>query len=437
MTLPLDDFVAWFREASPYIHAHRDRTFVICFDGAAVDSPDFRHLIHDIALLHSLGARIVVVHGTRTQIDRCQEAHGLPRQIALGMRITDSAAMECVKTACGQIMSDIQALLSMALSNVPYSHSRIRAVSGNFITARPVGVRQGIDFLHTGEVRNIDRENIEQLLDQGYLVLISPLGYSLTGEAFNLTVEEVASAVAGGLAADKWICLAENDVPRDAAGTLLHELQVREAQDLVATTDHECLRRQLHFAIRACHAGVKRVHLLDRRIDGGLLLELFSRDGVGTMISHAPFDHIRRATLQDVGGLLELIAPLEEQGVLARRTREKLEQDIHAFHVLERDHTLIACAALYPYPEQRSAELACVAIHPAYQGEGRGGELLDFMERQARQRGLETLFVLTTQSAHWFRDRGFAPAEKEKLPAQKQAEYNLRRNSQVYAKRIG
>jgi len=429
-------FVTWFREASPYIHAHRGRTFVICFDGAAVDSPGFRPLIHDIALLHSLGVRVVLVHGTRTQIDRCQHSLGQTRRIAQGMRITDAAAMQCVKIACGQIMSDIQALLSMALSNIPYSHSRLRTVSGNFITARPVGVRQGIDFGYTGEVRKIDRESIEKLLTQGYLVVISPLGYSLTGEAFNLTVEEVASAVAGGLHADKWICLTEHGPLRDGQGSIVHQLQVPDAQILHDTIDQDIVRRHLYFALRACHAGVKRVHLLERQIDGGLLLELFSRDGVGAMISHAPFDHLRQATLQDVGGILELIEPLEQQGILVRRSREKLELEITAFTVLERDNTIIACAALLPYPPQPIAELACMVIHPRYQGEGRGDALFNHIQQQACNIGITQLFVLTTHSAHWFQDRGFVPATLDDLPAQKQALYNFQRNSKVFIKSL-
>ncbi len=449
------NFVTWFREASPYIHAHRGKTFVICLDGAAVESTELRWLAHDIATLHSLGIRLVVIHGTRPQIDRCLEHAGLPIRFELGMRITSEEAMPCVKRACGEALATLQAALSTALAKpvaalAAYNRSAagnaaassgqragIRIVSGNFITAQPIGVREGIDFGYTGDVRNVDAAGIQRLLDEGYLVLLSPLGHSLTGECFNLTVEEVATDVAKALRADKWICLSEAaGGVTDEHGQPLHELLLPQARHLRDTAANDFLRRQMRFAVQACEGGVQRVHVLDRRQDGALLLELFSRDGVGALVSQDPFDSIRQADIQDVGGILELIAPLEHKGILARRSREKLEREIATFTVQERDNTIIACAALYPYPALGMAELACMAIHPRYRGEGRGGTLLAYMEHLARQMGIARLFVLTTHTAHWFRDRGFQPASTEALPQEKQQLYNYQRNSKVFIKSL-
>jgi len=423
-------FVAWFRHASPYIHAHRGKTFVVSFEGSALDSASFQRLIHDIALLHSIGIRLVLVHGARLQIERNLQERGVPMQYAEGMRITDLAALQQVKAACGQMVSDITAALSMGLSDSPHNHSPLKLISGNFISARPLGVRDGVDFQYTGEVRRVDHQAISQQLDNGFVVLISPLGYSPTGEVFNLSVEDVATSVAISLKAQKWVSLSETPISYHHNGYLT----AQEAAQLLQENQDPACFRQLRNIVRACQNGVERVHIIERSIDGGILLELFSREGVGTMISKDPFENLRHATINDVRGIIDLIAPLEEQGILVKRSREKLETEINQFVIQERDSAIVGCAALYPYPDEKMGELACLAVHQHYKGGQRGDALLGFVEHTALQMGLEKLFVLTTRTAHWFLERGFVHADIDALPMAKRQLYNYNRQSKVFIK---
>ncbi|HAI67852.1 MAG TPA: amino-acid N-acetyltransferase, partial [Gammaproteobacteria bacterium] len=353
-----------------------------------------------------------------------------------GIRITDEIALQCVKAACGEVRTEIESLLSMGLSNSPSTQVRIQTVSGNFMMARPLGVRDGVDYCYTGEVRSVDAAAITRRLDEGCIVLISPVGYSLTGETFNLLTEEVATEVAIALGAAKWLCLIENEGIFDTAGQLVRQLTVLEAQHELDTQQAlECQRQVVH-AVKACQNGVERVHLVSRHIEGALLLELFTRDGIGTLISTDPYEHIRLATIDDVGGLLELIEPLEESGVLVRRSREKLEMEINYFTVQERDGMIIACAALYPFLEEDMAELACLAVHSHYRSANRGDALLSFLERKALENGITQIFVLTTRTAHWFQERGFVATDLDSLPVSRQALYNYQRNAKVFIKRL-
>jgi len=432
-------FVDWFRRVSPYIHAHRGRTFVLCFGGEAVQSSHFALLIHDIALLNSLGIRVVLVHGSRPQIEQCLKMRGLPSRYVNGLRITDEMALSCVKAACGEIHTEIESLLSMGLSNSPTTDIGIRTASGNFITARPVGVRDGVDYCYTGKVRRIDTAAITRRLDEGSIVLISPLGYSPTGEIFNLLTEEVATEVAIALQATKWICLTEPGGIFVHNGQLVQQLTVFEAQRWLNHEPHFNLKKQLTFAVQACQNGVQRVHLISRQIEGTLLQELFTRDGIGTLISTDPFEHIRKATIDDVSSLFELIEPLEKAGILVRRSREKLEMEINHFTVQERDGMIIGCAALYPFIDEKNekmAELACLAVHSHYRGMDRGSALLAFLEKEARQLDMTHIFILTTQTAHWFAERGFVAANMDSLHEHKRALYNYQRNSKVFIKQL-
>jgi amino-acid N-acetyltransferase len=429
-------FVEWFRQVSPYIHTHRGRTFVICFGGEAVQSQNFAYLIHDIALLSSLGVRLVLVHGIRPQIEAGLQAQGVLSHYVEGTRITDEVALRCVKSACGEVRIEIESLLSMGLSNHPGSGVCIRTASGNFITARPLGIRHGVDYCYSGEVRRIDTTAITRRLDEGCIVLIAPIGYSPTGETFNLLTEEVATEVAIALRAAKWICLTEHGGIFNSDEQLVRQLTLLEAQNWLKQNPNLEYKKQLVNAIKACQQGVQRVHLVSRHKEGSLLLELFSRDGVGTLISTDPFEHIRKATIEDVGGILELIKPLEAAGVLARRSREKLEMEINYFTVQERDGMIIACAALYPFLAEKMAELACLAVHANYRGTNRGDSLLAFLEREAQQLGIIHIFVLTTHTAHWFQERGFALAKLTALPVSRQGWYNYQRNSKVFMKQL-
>jgi amino-acid N-acetyltransferase len=314
----------------------------------------------------------------------------------------------------------------------------IRVASGNFVTAQPVGVRDGIDYLHTGEVRNVDAGAINRALDGGAIVVLSPVGYSPTGEVFNLSAEDVATAAAAHLRADKLLYLVDGPGLLDADGKLIRELTPNEAEQVARQQElPRTIARCLTSAIAACRKGLRRAHLIDRHVDGSLLLELFTRDGIGTLITSEVYEGTRHATIADVGGILELIRPLEEEGVLVRRSRELLEMEIDHFVVSERDGTVIACSALYPYPEEKVGEVACMAVHADYRKQGRGDELLKYMERHARSLGIERLFVLTTRTAHWFQERGFVAGEITDLPVAKQLMYNYQRRSKVFIRALG
>lgn len=430
-------YVRWFRSSSPYIHAHRGRTCVVTFGGEALLDPAFPHLIHDLALLHGLGIRLVLVYGIRPQIEARLVARGLGWRYLRGIRITDAATLECVKEAAGTARVEIEALFSMGLADSPMAGVRLRVSSGNFVIAKPVGVRDGVDFEHTGEVRRIDRDGILKQLDQGNLVILAPLGYSPTGEVFNLSAEEVATAGAVALKADKLLILTEapcrlRDDPRPIPQMTCQEARALLGQDAF----DEATARHVQAAVAAVSQGVSRVHLLDRHVDGTLLLELFSRDGIGTLISAEPFETLRPAKLDDIPGILELIEPLEQEGILVKRSREKLEMAIGDFWVIDRDGLVVGCAALHAFPQAQTGELACLAVHPDYRGQRRGQRLLEHVEAQARSQGLTGLFVLTTRTSHWFLERGFHPATFNDLPLERRQCVNLKRNSKVLLKRL-
>ncbi len=433
-----EQFVEWFRSSSPYIHAHRGRTFVIVFGGEAVADADFPNLIHDIALLHGLGIKLVLVHGARPQIEERLGLRKAEMQYIDGLRVTDDAALACVKEAAGMVRVEIEALLSMGLANSPMAGARIRVSSGNYVAAKPFGVHNGVDFGHTGRVRRVDASAIHGVLEAGSIALIPPLGYSPTGEVFNLSSSDVASSVAVALGADKLIYLLEDKGLTDSRGRLLTHLLPSDLEQIMQRRSKmpEELSQILRNTINACRVGVDRVHLLNRSLDGVLLQELFTRDGAGTLVSAEPYEQIRTAEIDDVGGILELLAPMEESGVLVRRSRELLETEIDRFTVMERDGMIIGCAALYCYEKERMAELACVAVHDDYRNGGRGDSLLQMMEQQALHRGMEQLFVLTTQTAHWFRERGFQAMPVKSLPIKRRELYNYQRNSKVFVKKL-
>lgn len=426
-----------FRNAAPYINAHRGRIFVIAFGGEAVADRRFPNLVHDLALLHSLGVRLVIVHGARPQVETRLKTNGAELRYHGGLRVTDAKALAAVKEAVGCVRVEIEALLSMGLTNTPMSGMRLRVASGNFVTARPLGVREGIDFAYTGEVRKIDADGIYQQLQQGNIVLLSPLGFSPTGEVFNLSVTDVATMTAISLPADKLIFLTDDPGLRGGRGPV-RQMNLAEAQGLLSgrrrlSAEH---RRDIEAAVNACLGKVRRVHLVSHHVDGALLKELYTRDGIGTLITAETYEGLRGASIDDVGGILELIAPLEESGVLVRRSREQLELEIACFYLIERDGAIISCAALHPLPDESFGEIACLAVHPHYRKEGRGEMLLSYLEQKALGLGLKHLFVLTTRTAHWFLERGFREGDIKALPVKRRELYNFQRNSKVFLKDI-
>jgi amino-acid N-acetyltransferase len=432
----MHDYVNWLRHASPYINAHRDCTFVVMLPGEGVAHPNFANIVHDLVLLHSLGVRLVLVHGSRPQIEARLATRGLTPHYHRGLRITDAQTLECVIDAVGQLRIAIEARLSMDMAASPMQGSRLRLTSGNFVTARPIGVVDGVDYHHTGEVRRIDRKGINRQLDERSIVLLSPLGYSPTGEIFNLACEDVATRAAIDLAADKLLLFGAEDGLLDESGKLVRELRPQQVPAHLARLGSNYQGELLDAAAQACRGGVKRSHIVSYATDGALLSELFTRTGNGTLVAQEQFESLREATIEDVGGLIELIRPLEEQGILVRRSREVLEREIEQFSIVEREGLIIACAALYPIAESDCGELACLAVNPDYRHGGRGDELLERIEARARAQGIKTLFVLTTRTAHWFRERGFEPSSVERMPAARASLYNYQRNSKVFEKAL-
>ncbi|KZY67898.1 MULTISPECIES: amino-acid N-acetyltransferase [unclassified Oleiphilus] len=430
----MQDWINWFRHASPYINQHRNRSMVFGVCGEAIEHKNFINIVHDIALLCSLGIRVVLVLGARPQIDRNLMSRGLSSVVEENLRVTSKEALPSVLEAYGKVRSEVEALLSIGLVNSPMHGSSIKVVSGNFISAKPMGVLNGIDYGWTGKVRKVDSESINGHLKSGALVLQTGHGYAVTGEIFNLSYEELATDIAVALNAEKLIMLGSDKAIDDGAGETCRQITPDVAQSLVSSTSDDDNARLLALAQRACDLGVKRTHLLSYASDGAILEELFTRDGIGTMVSAESYDEVRAATLDDLNGIQELIQPLEEQGILVRRSREVLETELDAFTVNVRDNAIIACAALYSYPEVGCAELSCFAVDPEYRKEGRGDYMLEEITNQAKAQNLEYLFVLTTQTEHWFLERGFEMSAYSELPDSKQ--YDVSRKAKVLRKKL-
>ncbi len=441
-------FVPWFRSVAPYIHKFRHQTFVVGIPGEAIAAGKLPNLVQDLALIQSMGVRIVLVHGFRPQVDEQLRAKGHSARFHNGIRITDAVTLDCAQEAAGQLRFEIEAAFSMGLPNTPMAGATVRVISGNFITARPVGIVDGIDFQHSGVVRKVDVAGIQRALDMGALVLLSPFGFSPTGEAFNLSMEEVATSVAVALRADKLLFVTEvpgiRTRPFDPPGEdnpIDTELSLADAERILTAAPPPAQPTDpafyLQHCVRACKGGVGRSHIIPFAVDGSLLLEIYVHDGIGTMVVDEKLENLREATPDDVGGILQLIEPYEKDGTLVKRSRTEIERDIANYTIIEHDGVIFGCAALYPYPEARTGELASLTVSPHAQGQGDGERLLKRIEQRARLMGLESLFVLTTRTMHWFIKRGFSPVSPDWLPEARKAKYNWDRRSQVLVKRLG
>ena len=440
-------FVPWFRSVAPYIHKFRNQTFVVGIAGEAIAAGKLQSLAQDLAMIQSMGVKVVLVHGFRPQVTEHLTAKGHTSRYSHGMRITDSIALDCAQEAAGQLRYEIEAAFSQGLPNTPMAGATVRVISGNFITARPVGIVDGVDFQHSGLVRKVDTAGILKTLDFGAMVLLSPVGFSPTGEAFNLTMEEVATSVAVALQADKLIFVTEipgiriqpgqpesddnpidTELPLAAAEKLLSELP--SANQPTDTGFY------LQHCVTACKNGVERSHIIPFAVDGSILLEVYVHDGIGTMVVDEKLESLREATVEDVGGILQLIEPFEKDGTLVKRSRTEIERDVGNYTVIEHDGVIFACAALYPYAEARTAEMAALTVSPQVQGQGDGEKVLKRIEQRARAAGLESIFVLTTRTTHWFLKRGFVLVDPDWLPEARKRKYNWDRKSQVLVKKL-
>jgi amino-acid N-acetyltransferase len=440
-------FVPWFRSVAPYIHKFRNQTFVVGIAGEAIAAGKLHHLAQDLAMIQSMGVKIVLVHGFRPQVNEQLKAKGHAPKYSHGIRITDEVALDCAQEAAGQLRYEIEAAFSQGLPNTPMADSTVRVISGNFITARPVGIVDGIDFQHSGLVRKVDVAGITRTLDMGAMVLLSPFGFSPTGEAFNLTMEEVATSVASALQADKLIFLTEMPgIGMDALQPVSEdnpidtELPLATAEGLLAKLPPALVPTDIAFylqhCVKACKAGVERSHIIPFNVDGAILLEVYVHDGIGTMVVDEKLESLREASVDDVGGILQLIEPFEKDGTLVKRSRTEIERDVANYSILEHDGVIFACAALYPYPESKTGEMAALTVSPDSQGQGDGERVLKRVEQRAKAMGLDSIFVLTTRTMHWFLKRGFVQADPDRLPEARRRLYNWDRKSQVLIKKL-
>ncbi len=425
--------IKWFREASPYINAHRHKTFVIYLSSSALESENFPAIIQDIQLLASLGIRLVLVHGASQQIDQHLAAAGQTTERIQTNRVTSTDSLAKVLEVIGRLRSDIEARLSRGLPHPNGQVTHNLVTSGNFVSARPIGVVDGVDLEHAGQVRSVNTTALNQQLAAGAIVLLSPLGYAPSGESFNVNALDLAYEVAASLLADKLILTHEMAGVYDHEGNVVSEIQSDQLDTLLEQSSNRAeIERPARIAANACVHGVERCHLVSFEADGALLEELFTRDGVGTQIVRSSYERIRGATDEDVPGILDLIRPLEARGILVTRSKELIESEIDCFTVIERDGMIVSCGALYPYGN--SGELACLATHDHYRKQRRGELMLKAIEKVAREQQLSQLFVLTTQSAHWFQERGFVEGGVEQLPAERQQSYNPQRGSKLFFK---
>ncbi len=438
-------FVPWFRTVAPHIHAYHGKTFVVAIAGELIAAGKLPSFAQDLAILHAMGIRLVLVHGFRPQVNEQLRSKGHESRFSHGLRITDEVALDSAQEAAGQLRFEIEAAFSQGLPNTPMANAIVRVVSGNFLTAQPVGIVDGVDFMHSGVVRKVDATAIRRAIDIGALLLLSPFGFSPTGEAFNLTMEDVATSTAIALQADKLLFVTEvRRHPRGSGGSGKRDRHRDRPRSTPSGCSPRCRGRPqptdpafyLQHCVKACRGGVERSHILPFAVDGALLMEVFTHDGIGTMVVDEKLESLRQASADDIGGVLQLIEPFERDGTLVKRDRMEIERDIGNYTVIEHDGVIFGCAALYPYPEAKTAEMAAMTVSPLVQGQGDGERILKRVEQRAKAMGLESIFVLTTRTMHWFIKRGFVPVEADWLPEARKRKYNWDRRSKVFVKKL-
>ncbi|MDN3648491.1 amino-acid N-acetyltransferase [Reinekea marina] len=404
------------------MHAYRGKTTVLWLRSKVLDHERLMSIVGDMALLSSLGLRLVVLFDAH-------DSHNNPISSA---QITAEQLLN-ITAEIGQRRYAMEAMFSQGITNSPMHGANVNVVSGNFISARPAGVVDGVDLMAQGRVRRVNHLAIREQLDNQNLVLIPPLGYSITGDILYLSPDNLVVEVAKHLNADKVVIVGDNPHPSTDGQKEMSLDALKGAISQLNESSSGLL--ELKVAHNASMAGIPRCHIIDGHEDGALLSELFTRDGVGTLVARDSYDTFRKARANDISGIAALLKPLEDQQILVKRDQETLENDIGHYLVNERDGMIIGCAAVFPLNEH-IAEIASLAVHPDYQKGGRGNALLNAAEREARQLQLKEIFVLTTQTEHWFIERGFRAATVQDLPENKQRLYNIERNSKVYIKSL-
>lgn len=430
-----DLFVAHFREAAPYIRQMRGKTLVAGIDDRLLEGDTLNKLAADIGLLSQLGIRLVLIHGARHFLDRHAAAQGRTPHYCRGLRVTDETSLEQAQQFAGTVRSRFEAALCGSVSGFARAPS-VPLVSGNFLTARPIGVIDGTDMEYAGVIRKTDTAALRFQLDAGNIVWLPPLGHSYSGKTFHLDMLQTAASVAVSLQAEKLVYLTLSDGISRPDGTLAVTLSAQEAQSLAEHAGGET-RRLISSAVAALEGGVHRVQILNGASDGSLLQELFTRNGIGTSIAKEAFVSIRQAHSGDIPHIAALIRPLEEQGILLHRSREYLENHISEFSILEHDGNLYGCAALKTFTEADCGEIACLAVSPQAQDGGYGERLLAHIIDKARGIGISRLFALSTNTGEWFAERGFQTASEDELPETRRKDYRSNgRNSHILVRRL-
>jgi len=429
------NFVQLFRSIAPYIHSFKSKIFVICISKKEISDKKFNNLIHDIALLNALGIKIIVTYNAMSGIETQLKIRNHQLKYSKGIPITDEIVLDCAKRAIGEYRLNIEASFSTNLPNTPMTNSKVRVVSGNFVKAKPLGVYDSVDFNKTGVVRKIDTDNIIKILESGAIVLIPPLGFSETGDAFNLSCDQLAVSIASELKSEKLIFTIDKDfLPKKNDSKFCEISHEKINYILNESVLHEGSARLISQSTIANENGVERVHLIPLDDDGEILLELFTHDGIGTMLVKDKLDFVRSATLDDVSSILSLIEPFEKDGTLSSRSKLLIERDIKNFSVLEHDGIIYGCAGLYEFPEEKIGEIACLIISSNYQEKGEGKKLLNYIEKIAKSKKLKKLFALTTRTEHWFLKNQFKEAKPNQLPKQKINKLTKNRNSKILIK---
>ncbi len=414
-----------------YIPRFRDKTFIISVDGAIVTSENFANILLDVAVLRSLNIRVVLVHGAAAQIKLLAEEQGTPASDLDGAGVTTAETLQLALTAANRLTHEI--LEGLAAND-------LRAVSTNAITAHPLGIKQGVDHLFTGKVERVDSEMLLSLLSQGITPVIPPLGFDGDGRTYRVNSDSVAVSLADALRANKLIFITTQDgLIRN--GQLIHQLLVAELEVLLnnhrGELSPEMHSKALHAAM-ACKQGIPRVHIINGRVVEGLLAEVFSNEGIGTLIYANEYEQVRRAMKKDVRSILHLTQGSVATEELMKRTRQEVQQHLGDYYLFEIDKNPVACVALHVYPDSRQGELACLFVKSTHENQGIGRKMIQFIEGKAKEMGLEELITLSTQAFNYFQSKGgFVETNADRLPPARREKYDSSgRNSKVLHKRL-
>jgi amino-acid N-acetyltransferase len=419
------------RSILQYIPRFRDRTFVISIDGAIVTDDNFSNILLDVAVLRSLNIRVVLVHGASALIDQIAQEKGIQPSNLDGTGITDEETLKIALLAANRLTHEV--LEGLAAND-------IRAVASNAVIAYPKGILQGVDQLNTGKVERVDVEFLQTLLGQGIIPVMPPLGFDGDGKTYRLNSDHVAVAVAEALKAIKIIYITTMD-GLFCQGQLFRQVLVSDLENLLASRrgdfSPDMLSKAIHAAA-ACKAGVPRVHIINGRVDEGLLAEVFSNEGIGTLVYANEYQQIRHAMKKDVRSILRLTKNSVATAELVKRTRAGIEKNLNDYYIFEIDKNPVACVALHIYPEQSKGELAYLYVSPSHENQGIGRKLIHFVESKSRELGLDEIITLSTQAFTYFQSKaGFMEGSPDDLPGARRDKYDQSgRNSKVLVKRL-